>query len=614
MSKIKILPENISNKIAAGEVVERPASVVKELIENSLDAESTDITVEIKAGGKDLIRVIDNGTGMSYDDAVLALQRHATSKLQSIDDLETITTMGFRGEALPSIASVSIMELITRPKDSLEGTKVTVEGGVIKNVERAGSPIGTRISVSSLFFNIPARRKFLKSISTELNHIINHVTWAALAHPKTAFKLIHNNNTLIEARLCNTTSERIHVLYGKDFAENIVSLEHNFETIKLQAFIGKPEFTKSNRDQQVFFLNHRPIRSKILSGAMNAAFQSVLPKGRFPVAILFLEIAPGMVDVNVHPAKTEVRFRNEHNVYNEVLQGLLMAMKKHEYIPEIRTPISDITPNADINQEDNKLISSPEADHPRRSEIQSSVFDYLKKQERNPITASNSISPAFKKMEISPRLTEQTLVKPTESIALPLIDYEDIQIKTRIFNTYIIAEASDELLIIDQHIAEEKVLYEKLKRQMKESNVPSQGLLLPVTVELTPSQLTILNSALGIMNRMGFDIENFGGRTVVIRAVPSVLQKGDVKKIVMELIDQISSSQDRGDEIRLQEEALIMTACHSAIQAGENLTDAEAGNLIRELLKTSPPFVCPHGRPIIVRMKKTELESRFQRR
>ena len=623
MGKIRVLPENISNKIAAGEVVERPASVVKELIENSLDAESTDITVEVRAGGKELIRVIDNGTGMAYDDAILALERYATSKIQSVRDLESITTMGFRGEALPSVASISHLEMITRPREALEGTKIRVEGGVTRDVERVGSPIGTRISVANLFFNVPARRKFLKSTSTELNHIIRHVTWAALARPQVAFKLIHNNKTIIEARRCNTVMERIRLLYGRDFAENVVGFDWEFETIKLQAFIGKPEFTRSSREHQLFFLNRRPIRSGLLGGALGAAFQSVVPKGRHPVAILFLEMDTRMVDVNVHPAKTEVRFRNERDVYNEVTRGLLMGMRQQEYIPEIRVPTAEVPPPMEAEPPQAGMPvppgAPPTSSHPRKAEVEASVVDYLSRRGGKPKFAPRSWEP----LPETPKRIQRppTRQRPIEPIALPLMDFESIQIKTRLFNTYIVAETADEVLFIDQHIAEERVLYEKLRKQMERQGVPSQGLLLPITVELSPAQVAAMDAALEILTRMGFALEPFGGRTIVVRAIPSVMQRGDVKRAVMDLMDQIATSLEQSAgilpadrQLKLQDEVLITTACHSAVQAGDELTDAEVTNLLRELFNTEPPFVCPHGRPIVIRMKRAELEEKFQRK
>ncbi len=608
MGVIKILPENIANKIAAGEVVQRPASAVKELVENSLDAGSTDITVEVKIGGKELIRVIDNGAGMTQGDAVLALERHATSKIQSIKDMESITTMGFRGEALPSIASVSNMELITRTQEDMEGTRIKVEGGVTRDVERIGCPVGTRISIANLFYNIPARRKFLKATSTELGHIIKYVTWAGLAHPHISFKLIHNNNTVIEARRCSTVMERIHTLYGRDFARNVMEFKWDFETIKMEAYIGKPEFTKSNRDHQLFFLNRRPIKNKMLGAALGAAFQSVIPKGRYPVVILFLEIDPKTIDVNVHPAKTEVRFRDQRSVYNEVSRGLLMAMREQEYIPEIRTPTAEIP---------SPVQTEPSVPgHPRRAEVESSVSDFLNKQSRKATPLSHSSGSYPGRAEEFPKRIEKlpTIKRPPEPIALPLMDFESIQIKTRLFNTYIVAETGNEVLFIDQHIAEEKVLYEKLRKQMKQQGVPSQGLLLPVTVELSPAQAMALDSAMATLKRMGFDLEPFGGKSIVVRAVPVVAQRSDVKQMIMDIVEQIAASYGKQDDLELQQDALIMAACHSAVKAGDELSDAEVAHLLRELFNTAPPYMCPHGRPIIVRMNRSELEERFQRR
>ena len=613
MGKVRVLPENIANKIAAGEVVERPASVVKELVENALDAESTDITIEVKVGGKDLIRVIDNGLGMSQEDARLALERHATSKLQSMSDLETITTMGFRGEALPSIASISHLELITRPQDAMEGTKIKIEGGAIRDIEQTGCPVGTRISVANLFFNVPARRKFLKATSTELNHITRYITWAGLIHPQVAFKLIHNDKTIIEARRCNSIMDRIHMLYGKQFSDNIVECEYEYESIKLRAFIGKPEFTKSSREHQLFFLNRRPIKSNLLGGALGKAFQAVVPRGRYPVAILFIEMDPRMVDVNVHPAKTEVRFRDERGVYNQVSHGLLRAMRQQEYMPQIEAQVAD-TPS-EISTSPSATI--PVSGQPRKAKVESSVFQYLDKQSRRPELSSRP--PERWQREDIADIPKRVGMPPasagaTDPIALPMLDSENIRVKARLFNTYIVAESDDDVLFIDQHIAEERVIYLKLRKQMEEEGVPSQGLLLPITVELSPAETAVMDSAVEILMGMGFTLEPFGGKTIVVRSVPAVMQKGDIRQAIMDIMDEMVSSPDKQDKLKLQDRLLITTACHSSIQAGDQISDAETANLLKELFSTEPPFTCPHGRPIVIRMKRSELEEKFQRK
>lgn len=614
MGKIKILPENVANKIAAGEVVERPSSVVKELVENSLDANSTEIIVEVKNGGKDLIRVIDNGIGMAYDDAILSISRHATSKIQSIKDLESITTFGFRGEALPSIASVSQFELITKQSDSIEGTRIRVEGGVTKDVEYIGCSQGTRITVSNLFYNVPARRKFLKSNDTELDHIIKYVTWAGLAHPQVAFKLINNDRIIVDARKCNSIMERIYTLFGKDFSENVVNLDMDLESIGINAFISKPGFTKTNRDYQLFFLNLRPIRSNLLGAAVSNAFKSILPKGRYPVAIVFLRIEPSLVDINVHPAKLEVRFRDERTVYSQVMRCLTIAMQDQKYIPEINVPVEDIPLTSETEpkiHESLEKLSKPV--NPRKSEVERSISRFIDRQEKMVLQTHARTYKRPERYEhfvkSSENFQKREFVK-TER----LVDIESIQLKAILFNTYIVAESGDEVLFIDQHIADERIIYEKLRKQMQQESVPSQGLLLPITIELSPTQALASEIAVNMISSMGFDIEPFGGNTIIVRAIPSITQFGDIKQMIVELIERIADSYDKLDSLELQNELLITTACHSAIQAGDNISDNEALNLIRELFKSEQPFLCPHGRPIIVRMNRSELDEKFQRK
>ena len=339
MPKIKILSADVANKIAAGEVVERPASVVKELIENAIDAGSTSIRVEIRAGGKRLIRVSDNGIGMQREDALLALERHATSKVNRMEDLERIHTFGFRGEALASIASVSQFELLTRTADALEGTKVDVEGGVFRSVQESGCSPGTHMSINNLFYNVPARLKFLKTDTTEMNHITNQVTWAALAHPKIHFSLTNNGRSSLDVRSCDSYLERVRLLYGREFAENLIEFTEELPDLKMYGLLGKPEFTKPNREYQLFFLNQRPIRSRIIGAALTEALNAMVAKDRQPVALLFLTLEPETVDVNVHPAKIEVRFRNERTIYSGVVRMLRDALHKTKYIPKIETPI-----------------------------------------------------------------------------------------------------------------------------------------------------------------------------------------------------------------------------------------------------------------------------------
>ena len=355
MGKIKILSADVANKIAAGEVVERPASVVKELIENAVDAGGTSIRVEIRAGGKRLIHVSDNGGGMEREDALLALERHATSKVNRIEDLEQIQTFGFRGEALASIASVSQFELLTRTADALEGTKVSVEGGVFRSVQESGCSPGTHMSVNNLFYNVPARLKFLKTDTTEMNRVTDQVKWAALAHPNLHFTLTHNGRTVIDVRACDSHLERVRLLYGKEFAGNLIEFTEELPDLKIYGLLGKPEFTKPNREYQLFFLNQRPIRSRIIVGALAEALDAMVAKDRQPVALLFLTLDPEMVDVNVHPAKIEVRFRNERTIYSGVVRVLRNAIHNAKYIPKIETSIEPSQSEADAEARDTSL-------------------------------------------------------------------------------------------------------------------------------------------------------------------------------------------------------------------------------------------------------------------
>ncbi len=670
--RIKVLPEDIANKIAAGEVVERPASVVKELLENSIDAESTTISVEVGAGGKRLIRIIDNGIGMGREDALLALERHATSKVSAIEDLVAIRTLGFRGEALPSIASVSQMELITRTADSMEGTKLVVEGGVVRAVQEIGCAQGTRISVNNLFYNVPARLKFLKSESTELSHISAYVTWAALAHPKIQFKLTHNNRTLIDVRPCDSILERIRLLYGKDFAENLMEFTTTLPNFELHSFMGKPDFTKSNRKYQLFFMNLRTIKSKIITAALNEALRSVVPKERYAVAFLFLAIDPEDVDVNVHPAKTEVRFRNERAIYSQIVRSIHSGVYQQKYIPVVATPCG--CPQAETTVPGATAEPQTQFTGQRKPKLDKVIERVLEKQkegatagptpetppDKQPETTASDVGaepacqpsvgsgvePPNNEQSGSPqeipkegfveetqerpenetqpvpaqlqqiRLPEQTIPEETE---LELLDFESVQLKTSLFNTYIVAERQDELFLIDQHIASERVYYERYVTQLQSNGIPMQGLLLPITVELNPAQLALFNANIELFNSIGFDVETFGGNTILVRGIPATLPNNSTAETVMNLIDRLAEdnvpSEDKSTDAltAIQEKALITLACHSAVKAGDKLAMEEMLNLVKELSQTKLPFNCPHARPIIVRMTKGELDSRFKR-
>jgi len=611
---IKILSPDVANKIAAGEVVERPASVVKELVENTIDAGSTSVQVEVRAGGKRLIRVSDNGSGMSREDALLALERHATSKIHTIEDLETIQTFGFRGEALPSIASVSQFELLTRTADAVGGTKVVVEGGVVRSVQESGCSPGTHITVNNLFYNVPARLKFLKSETTEVNHITSHVNWAALANPTVQFNLTHNTRTLVDVRACETLMERILLLHGKTFADSLIEFETALPDMKLHCFIGKPDFSKANRNYQLFFLNRRPIRSRILGAALSEAMKSMVSKDRYPVAFLFLTMDATSVDVNVHPAKMEVRFQNERAVYSEVVRILHSGIYKHKYIPKGmgRTgEPTEVEAEAEVANPDAPRLQT-QATSTTRTVAPSTVYpntrrEFLQSHSR-PSPPSAETPPVHETFQRS----AHTVPRGT---TLELFDFEGVQLKTSLFNTYIVAEGSDCVFLIDQHVAAERVLYERFVEQVKTQAVPVQGLLLPVTLEGTSQQLTILEAHLDFFKKLGFDIERFGGKTILVRAIPAALPTRLTEETVWDLLDQLSQpTQAQPDILEAQDKALITLACKSAVKAGDSLTVPEMVNLIKDLSKAKLPFNCPHSRPIVVEISREELEKRFKRR
>ncbi len=626
MSKIKILSADVANKIAAGEVVERPASVVKELIENAVDAESTAIRVEVRAGGKRLIHVSDNGSGMEREDALLALERHATSKVNRIEDLEQIQTFGFRGEALASIASVSQFELLTRTPDALIGTKVNVDGGVFRSVEESGCSPGTHMSVNNLFYNVPARLKFLKTDTTEMNHVTRQVTWTALAHPNIQFSLTHNSRTILDVRACDSHLERVRLVYGKEFADNLIEFTEELPDLKMYGLLGKPEFTKPNREYQLFFLNQRPIRSPIISAALTEALSSMIAKDRQPVALLFLTLDPEAVDVNVHPAKIEVRFRNERTIYSGIVRMLRNAIHKAKYIPKIETAIEPSQSEATAKHRDiglSRQISTPITGKGQRAQFRGQP-PAISGQPESP-TKTESGSSELQTPHASPTTDNQQpvassgiVVQPPQQIPedadLSLLDFEHIQLKANLFKTYIVVEARDKIFFIDQHVAAERVLYERFVNQMKSDGIPVQGLLLPVTLEATAQQLGTLKIHGDIFKKLGFDLEEFGGNTILIRAIPAPLPTRVAAQTVTDLLDKLPTQPHTEVEIpEAIDNALITLACKSAVKAGDTLDTKEMINLLKELSEAKHPFNCPHSRPIIVEMGRDELERRFHR-
>ncbi len=626
---IRVLPDDVANKIAAGEVVERPASVVKELLDNSLDAGAREIRVEVREGGKRLVRVQDDGHGMTRDDAQLSLQRHATSKLEVADDLAAIDTLGFRGEAIPSIASVARFEMLTRTADAIEGTRVSVDGGQAAEVSPAGCPVGTRVTVEGLFRNVPARLKFLKKDTTELNHTVNHVQWAALAHPDVRFTLIHNERTLIDVAASETRAERIRLLYGKEFADSLIEFTKSFETMQIECHIGNADLSKPNRSHQFFFLNDRVIRDRTIGAAVSEALREVVPKGRYPVAFLFITMDPSKVDVNVHPAKSEVRFQDERGLFRNIVQAVAQGIAEHRYIPSIQTSDTPADEGAAAVQDgDGAVVYPTPRSHsiipPSRSQYGASAGPSASSAglAARPVSATDrrpGAHPATWRATPGARGRLGTPVVTTATasgaVEVELLDFERLELVGVLYNTYILVADTENLYYVDQHVAAERVNYERVMARMKSGSVASQGLLTPISVELSPDQKVRFDAHRAWLTRFGIEAEPFGGSTALIRGIPATLGSGEAEQMFRDLLDRVESelNPERSWEV-IQERVAATIACHSSVRAGDPLTTDEVRALLSDLSKARLPFNCPHGRPVIVSMPRMEIESRFQRR
>ncbi len=637
---ISILAQGVANKIAAGEVVEGPASVVKELVENAIDAKSTSIEVSIENGGVDSIQVRDNGKGMSADDALLCLKRHATSKIVGADDLNHISTLGFRGEALPSIASVSKLDLITREKDSIEGTCIVVNGGEIKKQESIGCPLGTVVTVKQLFYNTPARLKYLKSTSVEFGKISDFINRLSLSYPSVSFSLFHNRRKITQTPGKGNIRETIASIYGKDLAKNMLHVSCESDDMNISGFIARPTHTRSSRHYQSFFINGRYIRSKLMSDALQEAFHTLLPVHRYPIGMLYLTCPPTHVDVNVHPAKMEVRFRHEKAVYQLVLTSIKNTLGNAQLIPEIisdqwkedKKPVSkpiqnDLNLNFSQNRfneippKNNRDEQSNHKDKPLESEPINEVKEALEKVFINPVTVKES-SPKPKKpfkrqneyvhqsCQVSPKPSGYDSNKSNHK-ASPLA-YTMIPIG-QIDQTYIVCQDGKNMILIDQHAAHERILYEKFMKDAEQQQISSQILLISETIELTPQEYEIITRNISFVKNLGFDIESFGQNTFIVRAIPAFLQQTETKDFILAIIDQVLTLGKGTTLTECIESTVIMMACKAAIKAGKRLDLNEMHHLITQLSQTKMPYTCPHGRPTTIKFTGYELEKMFKR-
>ena len=674
MGNIVLLDDLTINQIAAGEVIERPANVVKELVENSIDAGATNISVEIENGGITSIRITDNGKGIAPDDIEIAFERHATSKIRSSDDLIKVMTMGFRGEALASIAAISKVELITRTKDSEVGTKILVEGGNIVEKEECGAPQGTTIIVRELFYNTPVRYKFLKKDFTEGGYIEAAVEKIALINPDISFKLTNNKKTVLQTSGNGDIKSVVYNIFGKDISQNLVKVENEYEGIKVTGVAGKPEIARSNRSNQLFYVNGRNIKDKILSAATEEAYRTLIPHGKFGFCIIDIRVNPEFVDVNVHPAKLEVRFADESKIFKAVHYGI-----KNALLGEDITPAEDKNINESKNEKQYNVGDSPLGDPQEKTNViempKRGLFDIFRnkgvvkveEEKGNEYTVEVKVNDDERKTSIIEKinfnneektekepLAEELNVSELES-TIPFVKNEpqesfekvvekgykeeiedeeeqgeiksifdqDLEEKSPIpdykilgvaFNTYILLELEDDVYILDQHAAHERVLYEKVKENFyRAGGKEAQMLLLPDILELSKRDMHIVKDHIELFEQSGFTLEEFGDNTIKITGVPVICFEMDTKELFMDILDGIDIT-NRTNKQDIEEKFIATVACKAAVKANMALEEREIRGLLDQLLLLDNPFTCPHGRPTAIRITKTEIEKKFGRR
>ena len=585
MNRVRVLSENVANKIAAGEVIENPASVVKELLENAIDAEGTEVTIEVKSGGKSFISVSDNGVGMSKDDAVLALERHSTSKVRSVSDLEKVKTLGFRGEAIPSIASVSRFTIATCEKDSLIGTFLKVDGGKLINVVDVGRSPGTTVEVRNLFFNVPARRKYMRSAEREAAAICRLVDAYALAYPPIYFRLVHNDRDVLVAPKTDRTEERLAKVLGKKTAAQLIPFHSEEKGVVVRGYAGHPTVTRSNRSGQLLYVNNRPVVSPPLYYAVMLAYKTLVPKGRYPLAVVFLEITPEFVDMNVHPTKKEVRFKNEWEVRDIVMRAVSRALKECDLAPHFFSDQYEPPPEPESKFE--KALA-------RRMDER---FPPGKRPPQPPAPArAASGAPAEDQAHLPLRRGRKG----------------SLRFLSQLSDTYILAEDAEGLVLVDQHAAHERVTYEKVMAGLGKGGCESQRLLMPSTIEVSSEESFLLQENDELLRSIGFEVRAFGEGTFVIEAVPSFFPMAHVKEAVHDFLTAVQQSRKEYDAER--EKIVVRSVCRSSVMAHEQLSAEECEALLVRLMAAEFPYTCPHGRPTMVKISLKEIEKRFKRR
>lgn len=616
MPNIAILNQETIDKIAAGEVVERPCSVVKELVENAIDAGSTAITVEIKEGGISFIRITDNGCGIERDQVAVAFYRHSTSKIRSAEDLLTVKSLGFRGEALSSISAVARVELITKTYDELTGTRYVIEGSKELSNEEIGAPDGTTFIVKDLFYNVPARRKFLKTAQTEGSYISDMVEKLALSHPDISFKFINNNQTKLHTSGNGNRKDIIYHIFGREISSSLLEVKHECEYFKVEGFIGKPVITRGNRNYENYFINGRYVKSNILSRAIEEAYKSFLMQHQYPFTVLYFTFFSEL-DVNVHPTKMELRFDNNNEIYVELCDTIYAILSRKEMIPEV--PVDSTPAPKKIVHEYKEPIPEP-FEKRRINEVRAAESRSVYGQSvTSAVKDYSAIEPAAKAPETSTAYEPAQVVTGTQQT---LGDYDKVfltesakkqfSIIGQLFKTYWLIEFEDKLYIIDQHAAHEKVLYEKTMARLANKDFTSQRISPPIVMTLDAKESEMLEKYRPQIEQFGYEVEHFGGKEYMISAIPDNLFNIDMKDLFIEMLDDFSNATGRQTPDIITEKVASMS-CKAAVKGNDKLTLPEINKLIDELLSLNNPYNCPHGRPTIISMSKYEIEKKFKR-
>jgi DNA mismatch repair protein MutL len=626
MGVIKQLPQNVANQISAGEVIERPASIVKELIENSIDAGAKNIEIRIEDGGRELIKVKDDGHGILADDIESAFNRYATSKIEDIDDLYSLYSLGFRGEALASIVSVAEIEMISRHQDSDQAVKIKLKGGEIIDKKPVGSTIGTEITVRDLFYNTPARYKYLKTTTTEFSHISKIVSAEATANSDLSFKLFHDGRQILSTPGNGKLKDTIYAVYGGDIAENLIPIDIEDRYIKLSGYLCRPELTRSSRSHELFFVNGRPIYNNLTAKAVETAYSKLIDPGRKPIVFLFIKVNPILVDVNVHPAKKEVKFSRSQIIFDVIKKAVRNTLKEND--PTTRIKIKkDHSLEADRDQTEENIERDQLFNQNKKSSYNSAKQNNYSKTGSYKQSKGNyqkninygddkSYNPDLKSSENKKDFRQLIRENENQEYSLENVEAEESYFKFlgQIFNSYLLIETDQGLKIVDQHNAQERILYERFYAEYNKKDKASQSLLMPVKIELSAEEREIVHQYEAEIKKIGIDFSDFGNNTILIQEVPVLLKNMSTRNIIEELIAELAEAGKAKSAAEVQANMLEYLACRSSIKAGQPLTKNESIQLIKDLYKTENPYRCPHSRPVMINISREEIEKGLGRK